>query len=166
MTRTFAFSANGPYTYSALLVAITYLQHTDPTIAHYNPASWTYVRGAAATIDRDIGFIGHHLFHGITETHVLHHYISTIPFYNADRASAAIRPIMGGHYRSAPKESLLGFFKRLYTNFTICQWVEPSIGAVGEGKDVLFYRNRRGIGVPPIDMRKGGAMDSFGGRKS
>jgi omega-6 fatty acid desaturase (delta-12 desaturase) len=143
------------------LVAITYLQHTDTSLPHYNPSTWTFVRGAAATIDRDLGFIGHHIFHGITDTHVLHHYISTIPFYNADKASEAIRPIMGKHYRSSGKESLLGFNKKLYDNFRTCQWVEPSDGSVGEGRDVLFYRNRRGLGVAPIDVRRDGSMEIF-----
>ncbi len=31
--------------------------------------------------------------------------------------------------------------------------MEPSKGAVGEGKDVLFFRNRIGVGVPPTDIR-------------
>ncbi|CCU76281.1 putative Delta(12) fatty acid desaturase, partial [Blumeria hordei DH14] len=31
------------------LVAITFLQHTDPSLPHYTGASWNYVRGAAAT---------------------------------------------------------------------------------------------------------------------
>ncbi|KAG5456381.1 MAG: fatty acid desaturase, partial [Olpidium bornovanus] len=65
-------------------VAITYLQHTDATLPHYTPEQWNFVRGAAATIDRDIGFIGRNLFHCIAETHVLHHYVSTIPFYHAE----------------------------------------------------------------------------------
>ena len=51
-------------------MATTILQHTDPQIPHCSTSSWTFVRGAAATIDRDFGFIGRHLFHGITETHV------------------------------------------------------------------------------------------------
>merc|ERR1711977_670505 len=65
---------------SDLGLAIAVLQHTDPTLPHYTPESWTYTRGAAATIDREFGFIGRRLFHGIIETHVLHHYVSTIPF--------------------------------------------------------------------------------------
>jgi omega-6 fatty acid desaturase (delta-12 desaturase) len=102
------------------LVAITYLQHTDPTIAHYNPAVWTFTRGAAATIDRKLGFIGRHLFHGITETHVLHHYVSNIPFYNAYKASDAIKPVMGKHYLSNPREGPIEFLKTLYKNVRMC----------------------------------------------
>ncbi|OCL05886.1 hypothetical protein AOQ84DRAFT_390573, partial [Glonium stellatum] len=75
------------------LVAITFLQHTDPTLPHYTATSWTFLRGAATTIDRDLGPLGRHLFHGIVDTHVLHHYVSSIPFYHAARATRAIRPV-------------------------------------------------------------------------
>merc|ERR1711939_1183899 len=88
------------------LVAITFLQHTDPSLPHYTPTSWTYTRGAAATIDRESGFIGRQLLHGIVETHVLHHYVSTIPFYHADEASEAIKKVMGRHYRSDTTDEL------------------------------------------------------------
>jgi omega-6 fatty acid desaturase (delta-12 desaturase) len=47
------------------LVLITYLQHTDPALPHYRGEAWNFQRGAAATMDRDFGFIGEHLFHDI-----------------------------------------------------------------------------------------------------
>jgi omega-6 fatty acid desaturase / acyl-lipid omega-6 desaturase (Delta-12 desaturase) len=47
------------------LVLITYLQHTDPALPHYRTGAWTFQRGAAATMDRDFGFIGQHIFHDI-----------------------------------------------------------------------------------------------------
>jgi omega-6 fatty acid desaturase (delta-12 desaturase) len=122
------------------LVAITFLQHTDPTLPHYTAESWNYVRGAAATIDREFGFIGRTLLHGIVETHVLHHYVSTIPFYHADEASEAIKPVMGRHYRADVKGGSIGFLKSMWTSARWCQWVEPSEGAIGEGKGVLFFR--------------------------
>lgn len=131
-------------------VAITFLQHTDPSLPHYTPAAWNYVRGAAATIDREMGFIGRHLFHGIAETHVLHHYVSTIPFYHADEASEAIKPVMGRHYRSDTRDGAWGFVRALYTAARSCQWVEPSRGAKGEGEGILFFRNRNGIGERPL----------------
>ncbi|KAI9845622.1 MAG: Oleate hydroxylase fah12 [Sclerophora amabilis] len=145
------------------LVAITYLQHTDPSLPHYEAQSWNFARGAAATIDREFGFIGRHLFHGIIETHVLHHYVSTIPFYNADEASEAIKPVMGIHYRADTRDGPLGFLKSLWTSSRWCQWVEPNEDAVGEGKGVLFYRNRNGLGVGP---QKGGRRGSDGLGKS
>ncbi|KAF6844606.1 fatty acid desaturase [Colletotrichum musicola] len=132
------------------LVAITFLQHTDPTLPHYTGEQWNFVRGAAATIDREMGFIGRHLLHGIVETHVLHHYVSTIPFYNADEASDAIRPVMGKHYRADVKDGPIGFIKALYKSARMCQWVEPSAQAEGAGKGVLFFRNHNGLGTPPI----------------
>ncbi|KAH8645519.1 putative Delta(12) fatty acid desaturase [Xylariales sp. PMI_506] len=134
------------------LVAITFLQHTDPSLPHYTPESWTYVRGAAATIDREFGFIGRQLLHGIIETHVLHHYVSTIPFYNADEASEAIKKVMGRHYRADTKNGSIGFLQAMWRSARMCQWVEPSEGAKGEGKGVLFFRNRNGFGTKPVKM--------------
>ncbi|KAI1346288.1 fatty acid desaturase-domain-containing protein [Xylaria sp. FL0043] len=134
------------------LVAITFLQHTDPSLPHYTGQSWNYVRGAAATIDREFGFIGRQLLHGIIETHVLHHYVSTIPFYNADEASEAIKKVMGHHYRSDTKGGSLGFIKAMYRSARMCQWVEPSEEAEGEGKGILFFRNHNGIGTKPVKM--------------
>ena len=95
------------------LVAITFLQHTDPSLPHYEAESWTFARGAAATIDRNFWPIGPHLLHGIIETHVLHHYISTIPFYHADEATEAIKPVMGRHYRADVKGGAFGFLGAL-----------------------------------------------------
>ncbi|KAI1747001.1 fatty acid desaturase-domain-containing protein [Xylaria castorea] len=134
------------------LVAITFLQHTDPSLPHYTGESWNYVRGAAATIDREFGFIGRQLLHGIIETHVLHHYVSTIPFYNADEASEAIKKVMGRHYRADTRGGSLGFLKSIWRSARMCHWVEPSEGAVGEGKGVLFFRNTNGLGVKPLKM--------------
>lgn len=125
-------------------VAITYLQHTDPTLPHYTGSTWNFARGAAATIDREFGFIGRQLFHGIIETHVLHHYISTIPFYHADEASEAIKPVMGEHYRANVEGGSLGFLNSLWQSARWCQWVEPS-----DNPEVYFYRNRNGLGAKP-----------------
>ncbi|PYH98514.1 hypothetical protein BO71DRAFT_395108 [Aspergillus ellipticus CBS 707.79] len=136
------------------LVAITYLQHTDPTLPHYNPDVWNFARGAAATIDRDFGFVGRHILHGIIETHVLHHYVSTIPFYNADEASEAIQKVMGPHYRTQAHTGWTGFFKALWTSSRICHFVEPTEGTQGESAGVLFYRNTNGVGVPPAKLAK------------
>ncbi|PNS14486.1 Delta(12) fatty acid desaturase [Sphaceloma murrayae] len=134
------------------LVAITFLQHTDPSLPHYDATTWTFTRGAAATIDREFGFIGRQLFHGIIETHVLHHYISTIPFYHADEATEAIKPVMGQHYRSDVRGGPIGFIKSMWSSMKHCQWVEPSAEAKGEGKGVLFFRNRNGLGPAPLKI--------------
>ncbi|KAK3346120.1 fatty acid desaturase-domain-containing protein [Lasiosphaeria hispida] len=132
------------------LVAITFLQHTDPSLPHYTAEQWNFVRGAAATIDREFGFIGRHLLHGIIETHVLHHYVSSIPFYNADEATEAIKPIMGRHYRADTSEGPIGFIKAMWKSARWCQWIEPSEGASEAGQGVLFFRNRNGLGPKPL----------------
>ncbi|KAJ0120713.1 fatty acid desaturase [Diaporthe amygdali] len=134
------------------LVAITFLQHTDPSLPHYTGEEWTFVKGAAATIDREFGFIGRHLLHGIIETHVLHHYVSTIPFYNADEATEAIKPVMGRHYRADVADGPIGFIKAMYKSARMCQWVEPCADAEGPGKHVMFFRNRNGLGEKPMKM--------------
>jgi omega-6 fatty acid desaturase (delta-12 desaturase) len=134
------------------LVAITFLQHTDPTLPHYTADQWNFVRGAAATIDREMGFIGRHLLHGIIETHVLHHYDSKIPFYHADEASEAIKKVMGRHYRADVKDGPVGFIRALYRSARWCNWVEPSEGAVGGDRGILFFRNRNGLGTKPAKV--------------
>ncbi|KAI9884469.1 MAG: hypothetical protein M1823_003742 [Watsoniomyces obsoletus] len=146
------------------LVAITYLQHTDPSLPHYDAQTWTFTRGAAATIDREFGFIGRHLFHGIIETHVLHHHVSTIPFYHADEATEAIKPVLGQHYRQDVRDGSIGFLKGLWNSSKQCQWIEPLPDVDGEAKGVLFYRNRNGLGMPPTKMM--GEEDGMVGKKS
>jgi omega-6 fatty acid desaturase (delta-12 desaturase) len=120
-------------------VALTYLQHTDPSLPHYDNSAWTFSRGAAATIDRDFGFIGRHIFHRIIETHVLHHHVSTIPFYYAEEASEAIKKVMGIHYKS---DTRTNFLVALWRVARSCRFVEESVKDSG----VVFYRNFEGIG--------------------
>ena len=76
----------------------------------------------------------------------------TIPFYNADEASEAIKPVMGKHYRSNTEGGSLGFLRAIWTSARVCHWVEPSEGAKGEGQGVYFFRNRNNLGVPPQKM--------------
>ena len=102
------------------LVLITFLQHTDPALPHYRDAAWTFERGAAATIDRDFGFIGRHVFHGIIETHVSHHLCSRIPFYHADEATKAVRKVMAGAYQCDDTNIFLAAWR----SARMCQWIE------------------------------------------
>ena len=55
------------------IVAITYLQHTHPDVHRYEARDWTFFKGALATMDRDLGFVGRFFFHYVAETHVIHH---------------------------------------------------------------------------------------------
>jgi omega-6 fatty acid desaturase (delta-12 desaturase) len=103
---------------------------------HYNNKTWTFARGATATIDRDLGFIDTHLFHDIIGTHVCHHLVSTIPFYHAGEASIHIRKVMGQHYKADVKTP---FWSAFWHNQRTCKFVEESEGKEGEG--VYMFRN-------------------------
>lgn len=116
------------------LVFITYLQHTDPLLPHYSEKEWTFARGALATIDRDFGFIGRHIWHGICETHVAHHTSSRMPHYNAWEATEALKEFLGPHYQSRSENMFVSFWK-VYRS---CIFIE-------EGEDVAFYKNARGV---------------------
>ena len=37
------------------LVMITLLQHTHPSLPHYNDSEWEWLRGALSTVDRSYG---------------------------------------------------------------------------------------------------------------
>jgi omega-6 fatty acid desaturase / acyl-lipid omega-6 desaturase (Delta-12 desaturase) len=119
------------------LVHITYLQHTDGRIPHYDAANWNFQRGAMATVDRNFGFIGQHIFHDIIETHVLHHFVSRIPFYNGRKGTEAIRKVLGDHYFKDESN----FLTSLYRVARECQFVE--------GDGVKMFRNYNNIGVTP-----------------
>jgi len=59
---------------------------------------------------------------------------------------------MGKHYRSDVENGSWGFIRSLWRSCRWCQWVEPSEGARGEGKGVMFYRNRNGLGTAPAKL--------------
>ncbi|KAF5677361.1 omega-6 fatty acid desaturase (delta-12 desaturase) [Fusarium heterosporum] len=102
------------------LVAITYLHHHHTELPHYTAEGWTYVKGALATVDREFGFIGKHIFHGIIEKHVIHHLFPKIPFYYADEATEAIKPVVGDHYCRDDRN----FLGQLWTIFGTLKYVE------------------------------------------
>ena len=58
------------------IVAITYLHHTHPALPKFDAEAWTFIKGATATVDRDFGWTGKYLMHGIIEFHVIHHLFS------------------------------------------------------------------------------------------
>merc|ERR1712034_204616 len=83
---------------NGFLVLITYLQHTHPSLPHYDSSEWDWLRGALATVDRDYGVLNK-VFHNITDTHVAHHLFSTMPHYHAMEATKAIKPLLGEYYQ-------------------------------------------------------------------
>ncbi|KAL4882565.1 fatty acid desaturase-domain-containing protein [Aspergillus karnatakaensis] len=113
------------------LVAITYLHHTHTEIPHYTPETWTFTKGALATVDRDFGFIGRHFFHHIIDHHVVHHLFSRIPFYHAEEATDAMIPVLGKEYHRETK----GFMRSLLETWKACQFV----GETEKGSGVLHW---------------------------
>ncbi|KAF9734722.1 hypothetical protein PMIN03_009606 [Paraphaeosphaeria minitans] len=102
------------------IVAITYLHHTHEKAPHYDADNWTFVQGALSTVDREFGFIGRHIFHGIVEYHVVHHLFPRIPFYHAEEATEAVRGLLGDKYI----EQRTNFMADLWTAFMTCKYVE------------------------------------------
>ncbi|CEH17591.1 delta-12 fatty acid desaturase [Ceraceosorus bombacis] len=117
------------------LVMITFLQHTDPVVPHYSSEAWTFPRGALCTVDRKwLGPVGPYLFHGIAETHVLHHVSSKIPHYHAWEATEALKARLGEHYQSSDENVFISLWKSI----SQCKYVE-------ETDAVAFYRNANGV---------------------
>lgn len=110
------------------LVLITYLQHTDPRIPHYSTSKWDFLKGALTTVDRDWGFLNL-FFHHITDTHVVHHLFSTMPFYNAVEATRYVKEVVGDWYVSDE-----GFVESVWKGWRECRFVDPE-------DEVMFYKN-------------------------
>ncbi|RAK95936.1 delta-12 fatty acid desaturas-like protein [Aspergillus ibericus CBS 121593] len=128
------------------IVMITYLHHTHPAVPQYTSESWTFLRGATATIDHHFGLIGTHFFHRISSDHVTHHLFSRISHYYARTASQVIIPLLGRHYHGRGDFN----YQALETAFARCQWVEED----GD-KDVAFGL-RRGDAVSETDEKHRG----------
>lgn len=118
------------------LVMITFLQHTDPILPHYDADTWTFPRGALCTIDRKwLGpIVGPYLLHGIAETHVAHHISSKIPHYNAWEATEALKQRLGEHYHCTDENVFVSLWKTVRK----CRFIE-------ENDKVAFYRDAHGV---------------------
>ncbi|KAG8949753.1 hypothetical protein FRC04_008293 [Tulasnella sp. 424] len=128
------------------LVLITFLQHTDPALPHYQASAFTFPRGALSTFDRELmggpgiigsitGWICATTTHGICETHVAHHICSKIPHYHAWEARRAInkRLAQEGIYVQGNPATWSEAFRVIRE----CKFVED------EG-EVRFYKNAQG----------------------
>lgn len=129
------------------IVAITYLHHTHPDVPKYDPEAWTFLRGALATIDRNLGWPGKHLLHNIADWHVIHHLFSRIPQYHAEEATKAIIPLLGDAYHTDKKRS---FWYGLWESFTRCQWIAPD---TAEEKDRAYFYKSGPIAPPESGMK-------------
>ncbi|KPI86589.1 putative fatty acid desaturase [Leptomonas seymouri] len=117
------------------LLYITYLQHTDIRIPHYNIEHWTFVRGAIAAVDRDYGFLLNGWLHHINDSHVVHHLFSQMPFYHAIVVTRKyIKDILGDTYVE-DHSALLGALCRSWRE---CRYVVPS-----EGVSVFYGFNKK-----------------------
>ncbi|KAK0220561.1 fatty acid conjugase [Armillaria fumosa] len=116
------------------IVMLTYLHHSDPTMPHYRSRTWTFVRGALATVDRPLlGWVGRVFLHNVSHDHVAHHIFSSIPFYNQPEVTKIIRPLLGNAYNYDTTNT----FRALYRTFTQCCFIE-------DDGDIVFYKNRDG----------------------
>jgi len=119
-----------PYMITNLyLVLITFLQHTDTYIPHFSGDEWNWLRGALCTVDRSFGTIIDHTIHHIADTHVCHHLFSKMPFYNAQRATLAIKQKIGKYYLKDDTPIPLAAWR----SYNLCKFVE-------DDEKVVFYK--------------------------
>lgn len=83
----------GPYMLvHCFLVTVTWLQHTDPTVPHFDSENWNWMKGGlAGTIDRPLYGWVNFASHNIVTTHTVHHLFHEIPHYHAVEATAHVR---------------------------------------------------------------------------
>lgn len=112
------------------LVLITFLQHTDTYIPHYRAGEFTWLRGALSTVDRSFGPVLNAAFHHISDTHVVHHLFHTMPWYHAQEATEAVKPLLGKYYL----EDKTPIARALWRSWNACKYVDD------EG-DIVFYRD-------------------------
>ncbi|CAL0321506.1 unnamed protein product [Lupinus luteus] len=115
---------------NGFLVLITFLQHTHPTLPHYDSSEWDWLRGALSTMDRDYGILNK-VLHNITDTHVAHHLFSTMPHYHAMEATKAIMPILEDYYQFDGTP----IYKAMWREAKECIYVEPD--EASQNKDSL-----------------------------
>ncbi|CCM07159.1 uncharacterized protein FIBRA_09497 [Fibroporia radiculosa] len=130
-----------PSSTSIALVMVTFLQHSDPTVPHYHQEQWTWIRGAAATIDRPLlGWMGRFFLHNASHDHVAHHYFSYAPFYNLPEITKYISGVLKEHYVYDSTNT----FYALYRSFTQCVFVEDE-------DSIAFYRDKHGNAVRQVE---------------
>ncbi|GFH18600.1 fatty acid desaturase, delta-12 [Haematococcus lacustris] len=89
------------------LVMITFLQHTHPSLPHYDDKEWDWLRGALATVD------------SIADTHVCHHLFSYMPHYHAQEATEAMKKVLGPYYAQDKRN----VFQALWQDLAACPFV-------------------------------------------
>lgn len=115
------------------LTIITLLHHTHPALPHYEDSEWNFLKGALCTVDRSFGKMLDFFFHHISDTHVTHHLFSSIPFYHAEEATEAIKPILGDYYLRDDRS----VHAALWNDYGDCSYVAPD----NQGEGTLWYRS-------------------------
>ncbi|KAJ1811882.1 hypothetical protein LPJ56_005671, partial [Coemansia sp. RSA 2599] len=101
-----------------LFVTLTFLQHTDAAVPHYNDDAWNFIRGALCTIDRDYGWVLNTCLHHANHTHVAHHLFSQLPHYHAQEATEHLKKKLGKYYHYDNSN----FLYALYHTYRHCQF--------------------------------------------
>lgn len=114
---------------NAYLVLITFLQHTDTFVPHFRDGEWNWLRGALCTVDRSFGAYLDSVLHHIVDTHVAHHIFSKMPFYHAEEATEALKPLLGHFYLKDDTP----IPQALWRAYTYCKFVE-------DDGTVVFYK--------------------------
>ncbi|TFY69825.1 hypothetical protein EVJ58_g181 [Rhodofomes roseus] len=146
-----------------LVVMLTYLHHSDPTIPHYRKDEWSWVRGAAATVDRPLlGWAGRFFLHNVSHDHVAHHFFSYAPFYHQPEITRCVRKVLKDDYNYDSTVSVTwvgntgmsdthvraqNTFYALYRSFTQCIYVD-------DDESIVFYRNKFGESVRGVAKDK------------
>ena len=103
----------------------TFLHHKDPSIPFYGNNTWTWMKGALTSVDRDYG-VFNFFHHQIGHTHLCHHLFHEIPFYNSVKATEAFKQCLEpkGLYNFDPTPWPVA----LWRTFVQCQYVDDTNG--------------------------------------
>lgn len=88
--------------YICWLDFVTFMHHhgqadENDIIPWYRGEEWSYLRGGISTRDHDYGMFNS--IHHDIGTHVVHHLFPSIPHYNLNEATKAIKPVLGDFYK-------------------------------------------------------------------
>lgn len=122
------------------LTAITFMQHTDKDVPHFNDDEWTWLRGALSTIDRSMGPFVDGKLHHICDSHVVHHIFSEMPFYGAREATPYVKAYLGKYYKAKIAKPVLGFrYLGYWRDFWTAMREAVSVGPE-EGNNFLWFK--------------------------
>jgi fatty acid desaturase len=122
------------------LTAITFMQHTDKDVPHFNDDEWTWLRGALSTIDRSMGPFVDGKLHHICDSHVVHHIFSEMPFYGAREATPYVKAHLGKYYKAKIAKPVLGFrYLGYWRDFWTAMREAVSVGPE-EGNNFLWFK--------------------------